>query len=53
MSKKIRVVFSIEELLDEVLREVYSEWEIISVVDEHGNTNSTECDIIVEVNSDE
>ncbi len=49
MSKKIRVIYSLEELLDEVLREVYSEWEIISVVDEHGNTNSTECDITVEV----
>jgi hypothetical protein len=46
---KERKVYSLFELVDNMVGEEPIEWDIVKVVDEQGNINSTDCDIVVEV----
>lgn len=47
--EKVRKTFSLYELVEAAVGDEPVDWEILSVVDEHGNINSTECDVVVEV----
>ena len=46
---KERKVYSLFELVDNMVGEEPIEWDIVKVVDEQGNINSTDCDVVVEV----
>jgi hypothetical protein len=44
-----RKVYSLQELVDNMVGDEPVDWDILKVVDEHGNINSTDCDVVVDV----
>jgi len=44
-----RKVYSLLELVDNMVGDEPVDWDILKVVDEHGNINSTDCDVVVDV----
>ena len=44
-----RKVYSLLELVDEMVGDEPVDWDILRVVDEHGNSISTDCEVVVDV----